>query len=265
MVDYSHYQCLEVKREDGVAVVALNRPEALNAVNQRLHRELATIFADLGDDPQVKAAVLTGAGRAFCAGGDIKWMQARQHNPTFVKGAIKEARKILEDILNLEVPLIAAVNGPAIGLGATLALFCDIIIASEKARFGDPHVRVGIVAGDGGAVIWPHLVGVARAKELLMTGAIIDAREADRIGLVNRVVPHEDLMPTALELAKRLARGPTMAISWTKQAINKHLKESLNLILDASLAWEEHTFYTEDHREAAKAFTEKREPQFKGK
>jgi enoyl-CoA hydratase len=265
MVDYSRYEHLKVEKQDGIALVTLNRPEALNAVNQKMHLELSTIFEDLGKDEEVKVVVLTGAGRAFSSGGDIKWMQEREHNPAYIKKAMREARKIIEDILNLEAPIIAAVNGAAVGLGATIALFCDMIIASEKARFSDPHVRVGVVAGDGGAVIWPLLVGVAKAKELLLTGDMIDAQEAERIGLVNKVVPAAELMPTAMSLARRLADGPALAIQWTKMAINKRIKQDVNLILDNSLAWEEHTFYSDDHREAAAAFVEKREPRFQGR
>jgi enoyl-CoA hydratase len=265
MVNYSGYEFIRIEKQDGVALATLNRPEALNAANQRMHAELSTIFEDLRKDDQVKAVVLTGAGRAFCAGGDIRWMLEREHNPSSIKKAMAEDKKIVTDILDLEVPLIAAVNGPAIGLGATIALFCDVIIASERARFGDPHVRVGIVAGDGGAVIWPLLVGVAKAKELLMTGDALDAQQAERLGLVNRVVPEGDLMPAAMELARRLAKGPLLAISWTKMAVNRRIRRDVDLIMDTSLAWEEHTFYSEDHKEAARAFVEKREPRFQGR
>jgi enoyl-CoA hydratase len=155
-------------------------------------------------------------------------------------------------------------NGVASGLGATIALFCDIIIAAKTARIGDPHVRVGIVAGDGGCVIWPLLVGPARAKEYLLTGDLVNAEEAERIGLINRVVAPEELYPTALALAQRLAAGAPKAIGWTKLSVNRWLKEGLNLIMDASLGLEWITFGTEDHREAVDAFLEKREPKYKG-
>lgn len=264
-MDYSNYQRLKVNKEDGVAVVTLNRPEVLNAVDGQMHFELSTIFADLNQDPEVKAVVMTGAGRAFSAGGDIKWLRGLATDVAHVKMHMGESRRIVTGILDLEAPIIAAVNGPVVGLGATVALFCDMIIASEKAHFSDPHVRVGLVAGDGGAVIWPLLVGVARAKQYLMTGDTVSAREAERIGLVNQVVAEEELMPTALALAKRLASGPTLAISWTKMAVNKLLKREVNLILDDSLAWEYHCFHAEDFRESTAAFLEKRKPLFKGK
>lgn len=145
-----------------------------------------------------------------------------------------------------------------------IALFCDIIIAAENARLGDTHIKVGLVAGDGGAVIWPLLVGVAKAKELLFTGDLLDAREAERIGLVNRVVPAGKAYAEALALAKRLAAGPTRAIRWTKLATNKRLKDEVNLVLDASLAVETLSMATADHTEAARAFVEKRPPHFTG-
>jgi len=174
-MDYGKYQRLKVHKDNGVAVVTLNRPDSLNAVDVQMHFELSTIFGDLNRDSEVKAVVITGGGRAFCAGGDIKWIREMSADASYIKAQMAEARRIVCDILDLEAPAIAAVNGPAIGLGATVALFCDIIIiASEKARFSDPHVSVGLAAGDGGAVIWPLLIGVARAKEYLMTGDAIE-------------------------------------------------------------------------------------------
>lgn len=265
MTDYSHYQHLKIDLTDGVAILTFNRPEALNAVNKLMHTELSQIYHDLNEDNRVKAVVVTGAGRAFSAGGDIKWAQHHAENPGPTRELMREAKKIIDDMLDLRIPLIAAVNGPASGLGATLALFADIVIASDKAKFADSHVKAGAVAGDGGCVIWPLLVGVHRAKEFLMTGDTVDAREAERIGLVNRVVEEQELLPTALNLARRLVSGPSLAISFTKMAMNKRLKQDVNLILDSSLAWEEQTFYTEDYKEATASFLEKRRPTFQGK
>ncbi len=262
-MDYSHYQCFEMTREGSVLVVSFNRPESLNAVNAELHTELSQLFADIARDSRANAVVLTGKGRAFSAGGDIKWFQqmtSEQLDDLFV-----EARKIIIDLLEVEQPIIAAINGPATGLGATIALFSDIILASEKARIGDPHVQVGVVAGDGGAIIWPWLIGAARAKEFLMTGDIVDAHEAERIGLVNRVVAPDDLMSTAMQLATRLANGPTHAIRGTKASVNKILRDTANLVLDTSLALEKQCFHTQDHREAINAFVEKRKPTFTGR
>jgi len=259
-MDYSRYKYLSMAREGPVLVVSFNRPESLNAMNGEFHTEMSWLFSDIAKDRQTGAVVLTGRGKAFSAGGDIKWFQEmsqKQLDRLFV-----EARRIIIDLLEVEQPIIAAVNGFATGLGATMALFSDIIIASEKARIGDPHVQVGVVAGDGGAVIWPWLVGAARAKEFLMTGDLIDAREAERIGLINRVVAHDDLMPTAMALATRLAEGPAQAIRGTKASINKILRDTVNLVLDTSLALEKQCFHTPDHREAINAFAEKRRPVF---
>ena len=177
---------------------------------------------------------------------------------------LRGAKRLIQNMLEMEQPIIGAINGDAVGLGATLALFCDIIIADERARFGDTHIKVGLVAGDGGAIVWPLLVGVARAKEFLLTGDLITATEAERIGLVNRVVPAGQAYTEGLVLAKRLAAGPTRAIRWTKLALNKRLKDEVNLVLDTSLAVETLSMATDDHREAARAFVEKRPPRFTG-
>ena len=264
MPDYRHYETLTIDVQDQVATITLNRPERLNAVNPQMHHELEELFGAIAYDDDVNAIVLTGAGRAFCAGGDVKGMDQRVREAS-VRVPLRGAKRLIQQMLEVEQPLIGAVNGDAVGLGATLALFCDIIIAAENARFGDTHIKVGLVAGDGGAVIWPLLVGVAKAKELLFTGDLIDAREAERIGLINRVVPAGKAYDEALTLAKRLAAGPTRAIRWTKLATNKRLKDEVNLVLDASLAVETLSFATEDHKEAARAFVEKRPPKFTGR
>jgi enoyl-CoA hydratase/carnithine racemase len=175
------------------------------------------------------------------------------------------ARGHIHTILAVEQPIIAALNGDAIGMGATVALLCDIVIASEEARIGDPHVRMGLVAGDGAAAIWPLLVGVNKAKEMLMMGDLISAQEAERLGLVNRVVPHQEVMSTAMEIATHLAQGAAKAIRWTKLCVNKRLKEDVNLVLDTSLALEWLTVATEDHHEALQSFLDKRPPRFKGR
>ncbi len=267
MPDYS-YNTLLVDKKDQILTITLNRPERLNAVDEVMHGELEDVFATVGRDGEVSAVVLTGAGRGFCSGGDVRAMDERggaialQHRPI---GAVSQSgRRLIHNMLWVEQPMICALNGVAAGLGATIALFCDIIYASDQARIGDTHVRAGLVAGDGGAVIWPALIGMAKAKELLMTGDIIDAQEAERIGLVNKVVPHDDLMETVMDLARRLATGPALAIRGTKHALNKRIWSELNLSLDMGLALEERSSRHDDHKEAAKAFVEKRTPQYKG-
>ena len=190
-----------------------------------MHKELETVFAEVGNDPEVSAVVLTGAGRGFCSGGDVRAMDERGGAialQSWPLGAVSQGgRRIIHNMLRVEQPMICALNGVAAGLGTTIALFCDIIYASDQARIGDTHVRAGLVVGDGGAVIWPLLIGVAKAKELLITGDIIDASEAEHIGLIHKVVPHDELMETVKELARRLATGPALAIRGTKHAMNK--------------------------------------------
>jgi enoyl-CoA hydratase len=267
MVDYAKYQCIKVDKEGKLAVVTFNRPESLNAINSQMHDELEHIWIDLAHDEDVNAILLTGAGKAFSAGGDVKAMASRWGTEEGRKWALvtpAAGRRIIQNLLDVEQPIIAAVNGDAIGLAANIALFCDVIVASESARLADTHVKVGIVAGDSGAVIWPLMIGPARAKEFLMRAAFITGAEAAKIGLVNYAVPREQVLPKAREIAQELADGPTWAIRWSKLAVNKWLKQQVNLILDASLAYEMVTFTTKDHREAAQAFAEKRKPRFRG-
>ncbi len=268
MIDYAKYRCIKVERKNKLATVTLNRPEALNAVNSELHDELEHIWIDLANDEEVNAILLTGAGKAFSAGGDVKAMAARWGTEEGKKWILKIAaagRRIIQNLLDVEQPIIAAVTRDAMGLGANIALLSDVIVASETARIADTHVKVGIVAGDSGAVIWPLLVGPARAKEFLMRGTFISGSEAAKMGLVNYAVPGDQVLSKAGEIARELADGPTWAIRWTKLAVNKWLKQQVNLILDASIAYEMMSFNTEDHREAATAFAEKRKPKFQGK
>lgn len=263
MEGFGAYEHLGFDRQDGVLTVRIARPEAKNAVNAALHRELSRVFADIRADTETRAVVLTGEGPAFSAGGDLNWF--REMDQGALDALFAEARRIVVDLLEVPQPVIAAVNGPAVGLGATLALFCDVVIAADDAVLGDPHVLVGVVAGDGGAVIWPWLVGVARAKEYLLTGRNVDAEEALRIGLVNRVVPAGQLEAEAAKLAAKLARAPVRAVQGTKAAVNSILRDTVNLVLDKSLALERECFGTEDHREAVSAFLERRTPQFSGR
>ncbi|MCC7414075.1 MAG: enoyl-CoA hydratase/isomerase family protein [Gammaproteobacteria bacterium] len=263
-MDYQRYKCIQVTSEDRVLTLTLNRPERLNAANPELHRELAGIFQDVREDQDCAVVVLTGAGRAFSAGGDLAWIRSMHSDPGALRNQMEESKKIINDLLALDKPLIAKVNGPALGLGATLALFCDIIIASDRAEFGDPHVKMGLAAGDGGPIILPLLIGICKAKELLFTGEVIPAVEAERLGMINRVVPAAELDRAVEELARKLAAGAPIAIRYTKQAINRHVSFWVNLILESSLALEGHSFLTEDLVEAVDAFREKRRPVFKG-
>jgi enoyl-CoA hydratase len=261
--DYSKYQELQLEFEGRLLTITLNRPEARNAFTEGMHLELEALWQDIAIDDQVGAVILTGAGdRAFSAGGDVKRMNRQATGERFVRSLVGPKR-ILANMLEVEQPIIAAVNGDAVGLGASVALSADIIVASERARFADTHVKVGVVAGDGGVVAWPLMMGIHKAKELLLTGDWLHAPDAARYGMINYCLPFEEVMPKAREIGLRLANGPTWAIRWTKTSINKIVRERLNLVMDTSLATEYLAMQTEDHKEAVSAFLEKRSPAFK--
>lgn len=262
---YAQYERLSVTVSDRIATVTMNNPQKLNATDARLHTELSTIFGDLQRDAAVDVVVLTGAGRAFSAGGDIDWMQEAIDDPDSFEQTVVEAKQIIFSLLDLEKPIIAKVNGAAVGLGATLALFCDVVFAAETAVIGDPHVAVGFVAGDGGAVIWPQLVGYVRAKEYLMTGDLIPAAKAAEMGLINHAVPPESLDARVQDFAVRLRDGATKAIRWSKVSANIGLKQLAHSIMDTSLAYEALSNRTADHAEGVAAFRERRTPKFQGR
>lgn len=263
---YAHYHDLKVTVADKVATVALNRPEARNAINQRLIRELRTIWDDLADDMAVNAVLLTGSGDWFSVGGDVKAMSDRPGGDVLEEGEVHDpmvSRRLVTRLLELDKPIVCAIEGDCAGLAATIALLCDITVMSEDARIGDSHVnKVGLVAGDGGTVIWPLLVGVNKAKECLMLGRLLKGREAERIGLVNHSLPKAEVLPLARKLAQELADGPVWATRWTKLSVNQIVKQRVNQLLEASMALEQVTFELADHKEATRAFKEKRRPRF---
>ncbi len=264
MLDYSAYEFLQIEVAERVATVTLNRPAQLNAVHAALHHEFEQIWLELAEDRDVNAILLTGAGKAFSVGGDL----TGRDQPTKSKGrggrriVMADGRRVIENLLDVEQPIVAAINGDALGFAANVALLCDVTVAAETARLADTHVALGAVAGDGGAVIWPLLIGPNRAKEFLMLGDSLTGAEAARIGLVNYAVPTAEVLPKARALAQRLADGPTWAIRWSKLAVNKWLKQQANLIMDAGLAYEALTLTTQDHKEALKALREKRKPNY---
>ncbi|AMK24340.1 MULTISPECIES: enoyl-CoA hydratase/isomerase family protein [unclassified Sphingobium] len=251
----NNYEDLLIEvRDSGVAIVTLNRPEILNAISWKMHSALEEVFVDLDNDPRVKAIVLTGAGRGFCSGGD----QGSLDEGLDAISPTRSGRHLIRNILELESPLIAAVNGVAVGLGATLALYCDIIFADPSARFADTHVNAGVVAGDGGAVMWPLLLGPARAKHYLLTGDFISAEDAAAAGMINKVIPDGKLLDHAIQYAELLASGPRDALVWTKYAVNKLIKDQVALNLDTAAALEVITFRSPERTEAVAAFREKR-------
>lgn len=263
-MNYAGYENILIERKGKVLTATLNRPDSRNAINPALDSELLRLFRDVDMDKECNVLVLTGAGKAFSAGGDIPDMLASIENIENFENGYKNGKRILQGMLDCEKPIIARVNGDAIGLGATLALFCDIIIAVDTARIADPHVKVGLVAGDGGAVIWPQLIGYARAKQYLLSGDFLSARDAQSIGLINFAVPADELDALVDEWAQKIANGAQKAIRWTKATVNIGLKQMLVSMVDAGFALETVSSRSKDHSEAVNAFVAKRKPQFTG-
>jgi len=259
---YSEYQHLLFDRlEDGVLKITLNRPDVLNATNARLHWELTQIWKDIGEDPETRVALVTGAGRAFSAGGDLSLIKEQAGNFDLIANITREAGDIVYNMINLEKPIVSAINGVAVGAGLAVALMADISIASETMRITDGHLRLGVGAGDHAAIIWPLLCGMAKSKYYLMTAEFIDGKEAERIGLVSLCVPPDQLMDKAVSVARGLGRGPQHALRWTKRSLNNWLK-MFAPAFDASLAFEMLTFFGADVKEGADAIVEKRPPVF---
>jgi len=261
----ANYRTLAFARRGRILTIVLNDPQHLNAVDPAMHDELGRVFRDAASDPDSDIVVLTGAGRAFSAGGDIARMQQVVDDPRLFLADAATAKQIVFSLLDLEKPIVAKINGHAVGLGATLALFCDVTFIADTAKIGDPHVAIGLVAGDGGAVIWPQLLGFARAKELLMTGALLDGGRAAAIGLVNHCMPAAELDGTVDAFCDKLAAGATKAIRWTKTTVNIELRRIAHALMDPGIAYEALTAQSRDHAEAVAAFRAKRPPKFTGK
>lgn len=248
---------------DGVGLITLNRPDALNATNDQLYRELSTLLREIADNAEVGCVVLTGAGRGFCAGADVKSM-----NPDMQPLARrKRHRWILHDVLlplfNLEKPVIAAVNGPAVGAGFNLALAADIIIASEAAVFSQIFTRLALVPDLGGMYLLTRVVGLNRAKELCFTARKLSASEAHGLGIVNRVVPADELLKEAMSLARQIAAGPATSLAMIKTLLNKASTATLDQMLEYESFAQTIAYITPEHREGVLAFREKREPRFR--
>jgi enoyl-CoA hydratase len=265
-VNFDHYTQLEITREGRIMTIAMNRPELLNAVGHDMHEELGRVFDDAADDPDSDVIVLTGKGRAFSAGGDAEWLgeRARGNKVPFVR-ELRTIRRIVYSVLDCPKPVIAKVNGDAFGFGCSISLVCDVIFAAEHARFADPHVKLGMAAGDGGALIWPQLVGYAKAKHYLLTGEPIAAPDAERMGLVTFCVPGETLDEAVAVYAAKLARGAQAAIRYTKMATNAPLRQLFATAFEIGAAYEGLSFETEDFKEGVAAMIERRRPEYKGR
>lgn len=259
------YEAITVKKEEGVTTITLNRPETMNVVTDRLIEELVQVTGDLAGDESVKVVVITNAGRAFCAGADLNSNIFKITNPVEMWKVVTEVGKIPLNFRNMPKPVIAAVNGVAVGAGLGIALSADIIIASDKSRFGHAYRNIGLMSDAGSIYFLPRLIGVARACELIFTGKIIDAAEAERIGLINHVVPADQLEAEVSKLAGKLAKGPSATMGMAKMS----LYQGMGMDLPTALEWEARahtlTMLAEDMQAGIKAFKEKTEPLFKGR
>lgn len=262
MIEYKEYRhLLFERRPHGVLLITINRPERLNAANDRLHWELTQVWLTLDRDPDTRVAVVTGAGRAFSAGGDLEMVEANASDPKRLANTVREASDLVYNLINLDKPVISAINGVAVGAGLVVALLADISIMAEDARFTDGHTKLGVVAGDHAAIIWPLLCGMAKAKYYLLTSDFIDGKEAERIGLVSLCVPRDQLLPKTFEVADKLALGSQPALRWTKRSLNNWLRLA-GPIFDQSIALEMLTFMMEDVHEGIRAIRDKQPPKF---
>ncbi len=260
--DYEDFEHLVFERRpDGVVVVTLNRPEVLNAANVRMHREMSEVWAVIDADPDARVSVVTGAGRAFSAGGDLDMIGAMTEDFAAVLEQWRDARTIVEHMVSADKPVVSAINGVAVGAGLAVALMADVSIMGESARLSDGHARLGVAAGDHAALLWPLLCGMAKAKYYLLTGDFIGGPEAERIGLVTKCVPDDEVLPEALNVARRLAAGSATAVQWTRRVMNHWLRQALPAFGE-SVALEMLGFLGPDAREGLAAVRERRDPRF---
>lgn len=248
---------LLIESRGAVRIVTLNRPEALNATNEALHDALVSVWRVLAEDTDARAVVITGAGRAFSAGGDFQHFVELWDDRPARRKEIDAARRLIEEMLDFPLPVVAAVNGAAVGLGCNLAVCSDIVLIAEGAYMADPHVGVGLTAADGGAPTWPMLMGMLQAKEYLLTSERIPAEKAVSLGLANRVVPGDALLDEAIRTAEKLAAQPPQAVQSTKRALNLHLKRAVAGVLEYALAEEFASFDTPEHQALVRDFLDR--------
>ena len=248
---------LLIEARGAVRIVTLNRPEALNAANEQLHDAVVGVWRHIAADPEARAVVLTGAGRAFSAGGDFNHLRAVRLDRDKRRSEIDGARALVTEMVDFPLPIVAAVNGPAVGLGCNLAVLSDVVLIAESAYMADPHVGVGLTAADGGAPTWPLLMGLLRAKEYLFTSERIPAQQAVALGLANRVVPDAELLEQSVALAAKFAAQPPQAIQSTKRVLNLHVKRAITGILEYALAEEFQSFDTPEHQAIVDKFLSK--------
>ena len=261
-MDYADYQYILFERRDpGILWLTFNRPERLNAVNDRMHVEIGQVWKTIDSDPSVRAVVVTGAGRGFSAGGDFQLIEDAHANYERIIELVDETRDLVYNIIHFSKPVVSAINGPAVGAGLVVALLADISIAGESATLGDGHIRLGVAAGDHAAILWPLLVGMAKAKYYLLTGELLKAPEAERIGLISQCVPDDELLDRAMAVATTLAEGPRHAIKFTKRALNQWLLQA-GPIFDHSVAVEMLGFFSEDVMAGVEGLRNREKPDF---
>ncbi len=259
---FDRYPDLEFERRDnGVLLMTLNRPETLNSTDARTHNALSRVWLDIEDDDDTRVVVVTGKGKAFSAGGDLEWIDTMIQNYDGMKVAFREAGDIVYNMTRCSKIIVSAINGVAVGAGLAVALMADISLMAEDARFTDGHIRLGVAAGDHANIIWPLLCGLAKAKYYLITSDFIDGKTADQIGLVSKSVPGDELMAEAFKVADKIASGPQDAARWTKRALNLWVLQAAPAF-DASLGFEMLNFLGNDAAEGAAAIREKRKPEF---
>jgi enoyl-CoA hydratase/carnithine racemase len=245
---YDTPPALEVDADGPIRIVRLNRPEQLNATNHELHQGLAELFPQIDADTEARAVVLTGNGRAFSAGGDFTYLDELSRDDELRRLTLAHGRQIVTGMVGCRVPIVAAVNGPAVGLGCSLVALSDVVFMAQSAHLADPHVAVGLVAADGGPVTWPLLVSLQLAKEYALTGDRIPAERAAAIGLVNHVCPDDEVLDQALACARRIAALPRRAVEDTKRILNLHLERAVLATLDFALAAEDRSFRSPELR-----------------
>lgn len=265
MADLPQYKTIILERRGRLLKLTFNRPDAMNAVNLDMHDELPEALAFASNDLGSDVILLSGAGRAFSAGGDFDHMEYNARNPQYFDHEARQAKRIVLTMLDIDKPVICRMNGHAVGLGATVALLCDVIFAADTARIGDPHVGIGLVAGDGGAVVWAQRIGLTRAKEYLLSGELLTAPKAAEIGLINHSLPADELDAAVDAFCDKLLGGAMMAIRYTKILTNLELKRVATAVMDAGIAYESLTVRSADHLEGIAALREKRKPNFTGR
>lgn len=263
-IDYDRYQKIKVVLDDSILRVTLCTPEKRNIIDDETNKELADTFQDAAFDPRVKVMVLAAEGKVFSAGGDIVKMQRKIDDPSLFYQGVANSRRLIFAALDCPKPSIAKINGDAVGLGATLALMCDLVVATDDAKILDPHVNVGLVAGDGGALIWPQLVGYARAKRYLLLGEPVLGKDAAEMGLIAFSGTAEEIEEQAEKWARKFARSAVQSVAGTKITMNVPLRQLAQSLLDVGMAYEGLSNITKDHQEAVTAFLEKRRPTFTG-